>query len=95
MATIPSTTLPNPLTVQPPASVTLSDELIEYNDGTVIVALNVTIGASPDNFVDNYQVEYKLSTSSDFIIADLGSGLNHRILNVIDQQTYDVKSKSS
>ena len=94
VATIPSTTLPNPLTVQPPASVTLSDELIEYNDGTVIVALNVTIGASPDNFVDNYQVEYKLSTSSDFIIADLGSGLNHRILNVIDQQTYDVRVKA-
>jgi hypothetical protein len=44
--TVPSTNLPNPFTIQPPASVTLDDELIEYNDGTVIVALNVTIGAS-------------------------------------------------
>ena len=94
VATIPDTTLPNPLTVQPPASVTLSDELIEYNDGTVIVALNVTIGASPDNFVDNYQVEYKLNSSSDFIISGFASGLNHRILNVIDQQTYDVRVKA-
>jgi len=94
VATIPDTTLPNPLTVQPPASVTLSDQLIEYNDGTVIVALDITIGASPDNFVDFYQVEYKLNSDSNFIIYAQGSGLNHRVLNVIDQQTYDVRVKA-
>jgi hypothetical protein len=92
--TVPSTNLPNPFTIQPPASVTLDDTLIEYNDGTVIVAMNVTIGASPDSFVDYYQVEYKLSTDSDFIIYAQGSGLNHRVLNVIDQETYDVRVKA-
>ena len=94
VASIPTTTLPNVFTVQPPASVTLSDQLIEYNDGTVIVALDITIGASPDNFIDFYQVEYKLSTDSDFIIYAQGSGLNHRVLNVIDQSTYDVRVKA-
>jgi len=92
--TIPSTNLPNPFTIQPPASVTLDDTLIEYNDGTVIVALDITIGASPDSFVDYYQVEYKLSTDSDFIIYAQGSGLNHRVLNVIDQSIYDVRVKA-
>ena len=92
--TVPSTNLPNPFNVQPPASVTLDDQLIEYNDGTVIVALDVTIGASPDSFVDFYQVEYKLSSDSDYIIYAQGSGLNHRVLNVIDQQTYDVRVKA-
>jgi hypothetical protein len=92
--TVPATNLPNPFTIQPPASVTLSDTLIEYNDGTVIVALDVTIGASPDSFVDYYQVEYKLSTDSDFIIYAQGSGLNHRVLNVIDQSIYDVRVKA-
>jgi hypothetical protein len=92
--TIPTTTLPNPFTVQPPASVTLDDELIEYNDGTVIVALNITIGASTDSFVDYYQVEYKKSTDSDYIIYAQGSGLKHRVLNVIDQDTYDVRVKA-
>jgi hypothetical protein len=92
--TIPSTTLPNVFTVQPPASVTLSDQLIEYNDGTVIVALDIAIGASTDNFIDFYQVEYKLSSDSNFIIYAQGSGLNHRVLNVIDQQTYDVRVKA-
>ncbi len=94
VSSTPSTNLPNPFTIQPPASVTLSDTLIEYNDGTVIVALDVAIGASPDSFIDFYQVEYKLSTDSNFIIYAQGSGLNHRVLNVIDQQTYDVRVKA-
>ncbi len=94
VSSTPSTNLPNPFTIQPPASVTLSDQLIEYNDGTVIVALDVSIGASPDSFIDFYQVEYKLNTDSNFIIYAQGSGLNHRVLNVIDQQTYDVRVKA-
>ena len=93
-STVPSTTLPNPFVVQPPASVTLSDQLIEYNDGTVIVALDITIGASPDSFVSFYQVEYKLSTESDFKIHSQGSGLFQRVLNVIDQEVYDVRVKA-
>ena len=93
-ASIPSTNLPNPNVVQPPASVTLDDTLVEYNDGTVIVALDIAIGASPDNFVDYYQVEYKLSTDSDYIIYAQGSGLNHRVLNVIDQKIYNVRVKA-
>ncbi len=94
VASTPSTNLPNPYTIQTPSSVTLDDELIEYNDGTVIVALNVAIGASPDSFVDYYQVEYKLSTDSDYIIYAQGSGLNHRVLNVIDQKIYNVRVKA-
>jgi hypothetical protein len=91
---IPTTNLPNPFTIQPPASVTLDDQLIQYNDGTVIVALDITIGASNDSFVDYYQVEYKKSTDSNYIIYAQGSGLNHRVLNVIDQQQYDVRVKA-
>jgi hypothetical protein len=94
VSSTPSTNLPNPFTVQPPASVSLDDTLIEYNDGTVIVALDITVGASPDSFIDFYQVEYKKSTDSDFIIYAQGSGLTHRVLNVIDQQTYDVRVKA-
>jgi hypothetical protein len=90
----PTTTLPNPFVVQPPASVTLSDQLISYNDGTVIVALDVTIGASPDSFVSYYQVEYKLNSESDYKIHSQGSGLFQRVLNVIDQQVYDVRVKA-
>ena len=92
--TVPTTTLPNPFVVQPPSSVTLTDQLISYNDGTVIVALDVQIGASPDSFVSFYQVEYKLNSESDFKIHSQGSGLFQRVLNVIDQQVYDVRVKA-
>jgi len=92
--TIADTNLPNPYNVQPPASVTLSDQLIAYNDGTVIVALDIAIGASPDSFVDYYQVEYKKSSETDYQIHGQGKGLNQRVLNVIDQDTYNVRVKA-
>jgi len=91
---IADTTLPNPNTTQPPASVTLDDQLIEYSDGVVITALDVTIGASPDSFVDYYQVEYKLSTDSTYQVSGQVKGLNHRILNVVDGLIYNVRVKA-
>ena len=93
---IPDTNFPNPFTTSAPSSVTLSDQLIAYNDGTVIVALDITIGASPDNFVREYQVEYKLNSEADseYKIHAIGSGLKQRILNVIDQERYDVRVKA-
>ena len=92
--TTPSTNLPNPFVIQPPASLTLTDEMIEYSDGTVITRLNILVGASPDSFVSNYQVEAKKSTESDFKIISTGSQLNHELLNVIDDIDYDVRVKA-
>lgn len=92
--TIADTTLPNPNSVSAPASVTLDDQLIEYSDGVVITSLDVTIGASPDSFVDYYQVEYKLSTDTDYIIHGQGKGLFQRILNVVDGSLYNVRVKA-
>jgi hypothetical protein len=92
--TISDTVLPNPFNVSPPSSVTLDDQLIAYNDGTVIVALDIAIGASPDSFVDYYQVEYKKSSETDYQIHGQGTGLNQRVLNVIDQETYDCRVKA-
>jgi hypothetical protein len=91
---IADTVLPNPFSVTAPVSVTLDDQLIEYSDGVVITALDVTIGASLDNFVDYYQVEYKLSTDTDYIIHGQGKGLTQRILNVIDGSLYNVRVKA-
>jgi hypothetical protein len=91
---IADTTLPNPNSVSAPASVTLDDQLIEYSDGVVITSLDVTIGASPDSFVDYYQVEYKLSTDTDYIIHGQGKGLTQRILNVVDGSLYNVRVRA-
>jgi hypothetical protein len=91
---IADTTLPNPFSVSAPASVTLDDQLIAYNDGTVIVAMDIEIGASPDSFVDYYQVEYKKSDETDYKVHSTGRGLFQRVLNVIDQETYNVRVKA-
>ncbi len=90
----PSTNLPNPYSVTAPASVTLTDEMIEYSDGVVLTRLNVLIGASTDKFVQYYQVEAKQSTESDYKIVSKGTNLNHEMLNVVDGAIYNVRVKS-
>ena len=94
VASTPATNLPNPFTIHAPASVTLSDEMIEYADGVVLTRLNILIGASSDAFVQYYQVEAKLSTESNFKIISNGQQLRHELLNVIDDATYDVRVKA-
>ena len=94
VASTPSTNLPNPFTIQAPASVTLTDEMIEYADGVVITRLNILIGASSDAFVQYYQVEAKLSTETDFKIISNGQQLRHELLNVIDDAIYNVRVKA-
>ena len=94
VATIPDTTLPNPFSVLPPASVTLSDTLVVYNEGTAITRLDILVGASTDQFVQYYQVEVKLSTDSDFFVLSKGTQLNYEMLNVIDDSTYNVRVKA-
>ena len=90
----PTTNLPNPFNIQPPASITLSDELIEYADGVVLTRLNILIGASTDQFVQYYQVEAKKSTETDFKIISSGTQLNHELINVVDDATYNVRVKA-
>ena len=93
-ATIPDTNLPDPFTVQAPASITLSDELQEFSEGIVITRLNIEIGASTDNFVQYYVVEAKKSTETNFKIIGQGTELNYEMLNVVDDITYEVRCRA-
>ena len=92
--TIGDTNFPDPFTIQPPASITLSDELIEYSEGIVITRLNIVIGASTDNFVQYYVVEARKSTETNFKIIGQGTELNYEMLNVVDDITYEVRAKA-
>ena len=94
VSSTPSTNLPTPFTIQPPASITLSDEMIEYADGVVLTRLNIVIGASPDSFVQYYQVEAKKTSESNFKIISSGTELRHEFLNVIDGENYTVRAKA-
>jgi len=94
VATTPSTNLPNPFSIQAPASLTLTDEMIEYADGVVLTRLNIQIGASTDKFVQYYQVEAKQSTETNFKIISNGTQLRHELLNAVDDATYNVRVKA-
>jgi len=99
--TIADTSLPDPSSILPPQAITLTDDLVEYNDGTVITRLNVLITASQDNFVDQYEVELRQDTDrngnaviDDFKIVGRGVALRHQVLNVIDNATYTVRVRA-
>jgi len=99
--TIPDTTLPNPFSILPPASITLTDELVEYADGIVITRLIITVGASLDNFVDNYEVQIKQTkdqngntVTDSFREISVGKILEYQHLNVIDGAEYQVRVRA-
>ena len=94
-ATIPDTTLPNPYSVVAPASLTLSDSLLEYSDGIVITRLEILVGASTDKFRQYYQVETKKTSESDYKVLSKGVSavLNYQQLNVIDGEEYSCRVK--
>jgi len=101
VAVIPDTNLPNPFTVQPPASLTLGDDLVEYNDGTVITRLLITVGDSPDAFVDDFEIEVKQTLDKDgnavvddFRLVSQGKALEYQLLNAIDGATYEVRARA-
>ncbi len=94
VASTPTTTLPNPFSIQPPAGITLSDEMIEYADGVVLTRMNIIITPSTDKFVQYYQVETKQTTESNFKIISNGTQLRHELLNAVDDATYDVRVKA-
>tara|TARA_R100001463_G_scaffold7362_2_gene23190 strand:+ start:280 stop:3036 length:2757 start_codon:yes stop_codon:yes gene_type:complete len=101
VATVPDTNLPDPFTIQPPASLTLGDEMIEYNDGSVLTRLSATIGASTDQFVSEYEVEAKqtldktgAAVTDDFRVIGRGSALEYFLLNAIDNATYEVRVRA-
>jgi len=98
---IPDTNFPNPFTVLPPASLTLDDDLVEYNDGTVITRLLITVGASTDQFVTDYEIEVKqtldrngVAVTDDYRVISRGKILEYQLLNAIDGGTYSVRARA-
>ena len=93
-----ATNLPNATTVSAPSGLTLTDELVQYNDGTVIVKLVINFTAPTDNFTEIFEVEVKQltdadgnSVSDDFKLIGRGTRTKYEFLNVIDKAQYQVR----
>ena len=99
--TIPTTNLPNPFSILPPASLSLDDDLVEYSDGTVLTRLLINIGESTDQFVEDYEVEVKQTldkngnaVTEDYKLVGEGKSTQYQVLNVIDEATYSVRVRA-
>jgi len=97
-----STNLPKSTSVSPPQAIGLTDELVQYNDGTVIVKLVIALTAATNNFTELYEIEIKqdtdangtaLSPADTFKEIGRGSRTKYEFLNVIDKATYSVRAR--
>jgi len=95
-----TTTLTSARQVSPPSAITLTDELVAYNDGTVIVKMVIVLTAPSDQFTEMFEVEVKQltdadgnSVTDDFKLIGRGKRTRYEFLNVIDKAQYQVRAR--
>ena len=91
----PTTTLPGSFDTTPPG-LTVSDEIANTPTGGVVTNLIAVVQPASDAFVNEFEVQFKLSTESDDLYAVMGRGtaLVYQTSNVVDGLTYDVRTRS-
>ena len=93
IATIPDTTLPNPNSVQAPSIDSVSDEVIELFDGSVVSKLVVNL-SNTDSFADEFEVQYKESTATDYRLMRRGSNQIIEKYPVKEGVIYDIRART-
>ena len=95
-----ATNLPSATSVSAPQAIALTDELVQYNDGTVIVKLVIELTAATDNFTEQYEIEIKqltdadgVAVTDDFKLIGRGARTSFEFLNVIDKASYQVRAR--
>ena len=92
IATIPDTILPNPFSVSKP-SLSVTDELVELFDGSVVSKLIVTI-TNTDSFADEFEVEYKESSATQYRLMRRGSNQVIEKYPVKEGTIYDIRART-
>jgi predicted phage tail protein len=95
-AQIPATAasnLPNPFSVVAPTSLTVTPASFIQPDGTAVPVLNVAWTASTDQFVVDYEVQYRKGT--DAYQSILTKETSIQIQNVLPTQVYDVRVRAN
>lgn len=87
----PNTSLPDPFDVTP-CGVTVTD-VLEIAAETVITKLVVT-ATGETGFQENYEVQAKISTATEWINLGKASGNIFELYNVIDGATYNVRART-
>jgi hypothetical protein len=83
IAAAPDTNLPNPGLVEPPVSLTVTEELYVTRSGDGVKAKAVMRWVdSPDAFLHQYQPEYKLSTDTEWVVLPRTEATTAEILDI-------------
>jgi len=95
-----ATNLPKSTSVSAPIAITLNDELVSYNDGTVIVKMVIELTEATNNFTELYEIEIKqltdakgVAVTDDFKQIGRGARTKYEFLNVIDRASYQVRAR--
>lgn len=95
----PNTTLPDPFTVAPPTSLSVTNSVQQQAEGTAVPRLQLTWTAPQDIHVESggqIRIEYKLTAATDYIPAMIirGDIITAYILAVVIGQSYDVRIRA-
>jgi hypothetical protein len=86
-----NTTLPDPFSPSAP-TLSVSDELTTFNQEAITV-LQATV-SSTDSFVDQFEVQAKQSTATDYISMGRATDNKYELVNVQDNVTYNVRARA-
>ena len=86
-----NTTLPDPFSPDAP-TLTVSDALTTFNQEAITV-LQATV-SSTDSFVDQFEVQAKQSTATDYISMGRATDNKYELVNVQDNVVYDVRARA-
>ena len=91
----PRTTLPGSFDTTPPGLM-VTDEVVPTPTGGATTNLIATVQPASDVFVNEFEVQFKLSTEADteYVIMGRGAGTIFQTANVVDGETYDVRVRS-
>ena len=89
----PDTDLPNPNFVFPPTGLTTSSVTVINDDGTAVPAITVSFTYSADAFVANYEIQYKISSDTEFNSFFLATN-TYTFNNAVVGATYDIRVRA-
>jgi len=94
MADAPNTTLPSAFVVGTPTNISVTESLFTTRDNARVASLmTINWNAADDVQVLNYQVEYKLSTDTDYITNTVTVGTKAEIID-LSSGVYDIRIRS-
>ncbi len=89
----PNTTLPSSFSVTAPDTIAVSDTLASFYDGQVVPATTITI-ASTDPYSQFFEVTYKLSSDSTYILLGEGRQTTFTTHQLKEGSTYDIRARA-